>query len=47
LLAEESVVLAPGEYFGHGEYFRIGFGLEPEGLTAGLDRLGSFLDRHT
>lgn len=46
VVEEEGVVLAPGGLFEHEEYFRIGFGLEPEALSVGLDRLGTFLDRH-
>ncbi len=46
LVAEESVVLAPGEAFDRSEWFRIGFGLPREELDEGLSRLGSFLDRH-
>lgn len=46
LVAEESVVLAPGEAFGRPEWVRIGFGLPTEELETGLTRLGSFLERH-
>jgi len=45
-VAEESVVLAPGDAFGFPGYVRIGFGLETPELEEGLARLGSFLDRH-
>lgn len=45
LVAEESVVLAPGAVFGVEGYVRIGFGCEPSVLSAGLSRLGRFLDR--
>jgi len=46
LVAEESVVLAPGEAFGCPGRFRIGFGCERATLAEGLDRLDAFLDRH-
>ena len=46
LLAEESVVLAPGEAFDRPEWVRIGFGLPSAELDEGLTRLGEFLDRH-
>ncbi|MEM4782456.1 MAG: aminotransferase class I/II-fold pyridoxal phosphate-dependent enzyme [Halalkalicoccus sp.] len=46
VVGEESVVLAPGEFFGFEEYFRIGFGLETEALTEGLDRVGRVIERH-
>ncbi len=46
LLTEESVVLAPGEAFDRPAWVRIGFGLPRAELETGLDRLGSFLDRH-
>ena len=41
----ESVVLAPGAFFGYDGYFRIGFGLPADELDEGLSRLGAFLDR--
>ena len=43
---EESVVLAPGEAFGHPDRFRIGFGLPRAELDEGLSRLDAFLERH-
>ncbi len=43
---EESVVLAPGAFFGYDDYFRIGFGLPADELEEGLTRLRTFLDRH-
>ena len=46
LLAEASVVLAPGEAFGRPEWVRIGFGLPSAELDEGLTRFGAFLDRH-
>ena len=46
LLAEESVVLAPGEAFGRPQWVRIGFGLPGAELDEGLARVGAFLDRH-
>jgi aspartate/methionine/tyrosine aminotransferase len=36
---QEDVVLAPGEFFGHPDRFRIGFGLPAEELEEGLDRI--------
>ncbi|ADJ14602.1 aminotransferase class I/II-fold pyridoxal phosphate-dependent enzyme [Halalkalicoccus jeotgali] len=46
VVEEESVVLAPGEFFGFEEYFRIGFGLNTEALEEGLDRVGRVIERH-
>jgi aspartate/methionine/tyrosine aminotransferase len=46
LVREESVLLAPGETFGHPDRFRIGFGLPTDRLEEGLARLEAFLDRH-
>jgi aspartate/methionine/tyrosine aminotransferase len=46
LVRAESVLLAPGDAFGHPDRFRIGFGLATEELDEGLDRFGRFLDRH-
>ncbi|MFC5277715.1 pyridoxal phosphate-dependent aminotransferase [Halorubrum rubrum] len=40
----ESVVLAPGEVFGHPDRFRIGFGLHTEELEDGLDRIGRHIE---
>ena len=40
VVEEASVVLAPGEYFGRPEYFRIGFGLPTDELEEGLARVG-------
>ena len=45
LVEEESVVLAPGEAFGHPDHVRVGYGLPREELEEGLARLGSFLGR--
>ncbi|ELY65953.1 aminotransferase class I/II-fold pyridoxal phosphate-dependent enzyme [Natronococcus jeotgali] len=42
---EEGVVLAPGEFFGHPDRFRIGFGLPTAELEDGLDRIGTVLER--
>ncbi|NKE35846.1 aminotransferase class I/II-fold pyridoxal phosphate-dependent enzyme [Natronococcus sp. JC468] len=42
---EEGVVLAPGEFFGHPDRFRIGFGLPTAELEDGLDRIGRVLER--
>ena len=46
LVAEKSVVLAPGEAFDRPEWFRIGYGLPRAELEEGLDRVGAFLKRH-
>ena len=46
LVAEESIVLAPGEAFDHPGWFRLGYGLPREELEAGLERVGAFLERH-
>ncbi len=46
LVAEESVVLAPGEAFDRPERVRVGFGLGTAELETGLSRIGSFLERH-
>jgi aspartate/methionine/tyrosine aminotransferase len=46
LVAEESVVLAPGEAFDRPAWVRIGFGLARAELDEGLSRLGAFLKRH-
>lgn len=45
VVEEESVVLAPGEFFGFEDYFRIGFGLPTEELSEGLDRVGRVIER--
>jgi len=39
----ESVVLAPGDLFGHPDRFRIGFGLPTDELAEGLDRVGNVI----
>jgi aspartate/methionine/tyrosine aminotransferase len=39
-----SVVLAPGDYFGHPERFRIGFGPETEVLREGLERVSEVIE---
>jgi aspartate/methionine/tyrosine aminotransferase len=46
VVEEASVVLAPGEYFGHPERFRLGFGLPTAELREGLARVGDVVDRH-
>ncbi|SFB85450.1 Aspartate/methionine/tyrosine aminotransferase [Halobiforma haloterrestris] len=43
VLEEQSVVLAPGEFFGHPDRFRIGFGLPTDELEEGLERVGRVL----
>jgi aspartate/methionine/tyrosine aminotransferase len=45
VLAEESVVLAPGEFFGHPDRFRLGFGTETATLREGLARVGRVIER--
>lgn len=40
---DESVVLAPGDLFGHPDRFRIGFGLPTADLREGLDRVENLL----
>jgi aspartate/methionine/tyrosine aminotransferase len=46
VVEEESVVLAPGDLFGHDDYFRIGFGLPTDELEDGLARVGDCIERH-
>ncbi|UPW00884.1 aminotransferase class I/II-fold pyridoxal phosphate-dependent enzyme [Halorussus gelatinilyticus] len=46
VVEEASVVLAPGELFGYGDYFRIGFGLPTDELEEGLARVGDCIERH-
>ncbi|PSP80239.1 aminotransferase [Halobacteriales archaeon QS_1_68_20] len=43
VVEEESVVLAPGEFFGYDDYFRIGFGRPADELETGLQRVGRVL----
>ncbi|WP_135534722.1 aminotransferase class I/II-fold pyridoxal phosphate-dependent enzyme [Halostella pelagica] len=45
VVEEESVVLAPGDLFGHPDRFRIGFGLPRDELTEGLERVGRVIER--
>lgn len=45
VVENESVVLAPGGLFGFEDYFRIGFGLETDGLEEGLERVGRVVER--
>ncbi|WP_135821020.1 aminotransferase class I/II-fold pyridoxal phosphate-dependent enzyme [Halostella litorea] len=45
VVEEESVVLAPGDLFGHPDRFRIGFGLPADELEEGLARVGRCIDR--
>ncbi|MFB6353790.1 MAG: aminotransferase class I/II-fold pyridoxal phosphate-dependent enzyme [Halobacteriales archaeon] len=40
-----SVVLAPGDVFGHPGHFRLGFGLPTDELDEGLRRVGRVIDR--
>lgn len=44
VVEQESVVLAPGDVFGHPEYFRIGFGLHTDALREGLDRVSTVIE---
>ena len=44
VVEEGSVVLAPGDLFGHPNYFRIGFGLPTAELEEGLERVGRVLE---
>ena len=44
VVEEESVVLAPGKFFGYEGYFRIGFGLPSEELEEGLERVGRVIE---
>jgi len=39
LIHEKSVLIVPGDHFGMDGYLRISFGLPPDYLTAGLDRI--------
>lgn len=45
VVRETSVLLAPGDAFGHPDRFRIGYGLATERLEEGLSRLDGFLER--
>jgi aspartate/methionine/tyrosine aminotransferase len=45
VVEEESVVLAPGDLFGHPDRFRIGFGLPADELAEGLERVGRVVER--
>jgi aspartate/methionine/tyrosine aminotransferase len=46
VVEEASVVLAPGEFFGHDSYFRLGFGLPTDELAEGLERVGRVIEQH-
>jgi aspartate/methionine/tyrosine aminotransferase len=39
LMREKSVFIVPGDHFGMDHYLRISFGLPPDYLRAGLDRI--------
>ena len=43
LRQEKSVLIVPGDHFGMDHYLRISFGLQPDYLTAGLDRIDDLL----
>jgi aspartate/methionine/tyrosine aminotransferase len=45
LRGERSVLVVPGDFFDMDGYLRIGFGSDPEHLTAALTLIGEFLDR--
>ena len=42
---EQSVLLVPGQMFGLGDGFRIGFGFDPEQTMKGLERVSPYLSR--
>ena len=39
LMHEKSVLIVPGDHFGLDHHFRISYGLPPDYLQAGLDRI--------
>jgi hypothetical protein len=39
LIKEKSVLIVPGDHFGLDKYLRVSFGLPPDYLTSGLDRI--------
>ena len=39
LMKEKSVLIVPGDHFGLDHHLRISYGLEPDFLRAGLDRI--------
>ncbi len=43
LQREQSVLVVPGDHFGHDHYLRISFGLPHDHLTAALDRIHDLL----
>ena len=45
LIAQQSVLIVPGDHFGRDHHLRISFGLPPAHLTAGLDRINRFLEQ--
>lgn len=47
VVEEASVVLAPGDLFGHPDRFRIGFGLSTPDLEEGLERVERVIDART
>lgn len=47
LLAEEFVATVPGEAFGTNEHIRMSYAASMTDLARGLDRLQSFIERHT
>lgn len=47
LLAEESVLIVPGEQFGMGGHFRIGYGYTSPPLAPGLERVSRMIERLT
>lgn len=44
LIHEKSVLIVPGDHFGLDHYLRISFGLEPDFLQAGLNRIGELVE---
>jgi aspartate/methionine/tyrosine aminotransferase len=42
---EYSVLIVPGDHFGMGKYFRIGYGGDPDDTLKGLERVGEALRR--
>ncbi len=43
LVREKSVLVVPGDHFGMDHHLRISFGLPPDVLVAGLDRIGELI----
>ena len=45
LVAEQSVLIVPGDHFGLDQHLRVSFGLSHDYLTSGLDRIDRLLDQ--